>query len=236
MCSEHDAEHPALADRAVESALELSQELDSTRADVSRSSLAAEWCLRLFPATAERQAPAVSVTLLWLGDAYVLPYDVCTMSVTDVVAAGGLVVTAVAAGAAVRQLRDAKEIARWQFMLAVDESLERFDELRHTLAVGKTPQERHLVQRYVGALERIGLLLEEGHISLERVDELYGSRLEKLLRNDGELVRFVVSKPTSWHGFIYLWAQIRERRPSLPAPPPGSTDRRRRGQLLGRGR
>ena len=152
------------------------------------------------------------------------------MSITDVVAAAGFVVTAAGASLAFWQLREGKNIARAQFVLSVDQALASFEDLRRSINANKalTEDEALTLRRYVAVFERVGLLLEGHHLDIQLVDELYGSRLEKLLLHREHLVTFVTRKPNSWRGFIYLWTELRRHRPSLPDPPAASVRRRER--------
>jgi hypothetical protein len=141
------------------------------------------------------------------------------MALVDIIAAAGLAVTAIAAILAFIQLREAKNIARAQFLLAVDQSLAPFEQLRREINRAQRPSDWVQLRRYVAAFERIGLLLREQHLRAATVDQLYGDRFRRLVTiRDGELVAFVRQSPDEWEGFVWLWQDLQTLR-GLPTPP-----------------
>ncbi|WP_448640763.1 hypothetical protein [Geodermatophilus sp. URMC 63] len=147
----------------------------------------------------------------------------------------GIPIAAVALVLAVRQLKVAAETAaraeatamraeaasEAQAVLALDQLLnqERFEKLREELNKGKVSVPNNNIfdpnaielRRYTAAFERLGNLVDRGVVSLVLADELYGSRIEKLLQNAPYVKAMVapdnVGKP-AWRNFISLWNKI----------------------------
>jgi hypothetical protein len=113
------------------------------------------------------------------------------------------------------QLREAKNIARGQFLLALDQSLAPFEQVRRQVNRGEQPGSVAL-RRYIACFERIGLLLRERQLKIGTVDQLYGSRFAKLV-NGGHL-GIVQDRPEEWRGVVWLWEDLRPLR-GLAAPP-----------------
>lgn len=88
-----------------------------------------------------------------------------------------------------RQLDKAGETARVQVLLALDESLSRFEDIRAKLNINqldiKDKDEKVGLRRYIGAFERIGYALRVGEITLKLVNQF----LWKPLQETGRVYR-----------------------------------------------
>lgn len=157
----------------------------------------------------------------------------------------GIPIAAVALGIAAYQLRDAANtaekaevVSEAQAVLALDALLSgpAFETLRRELNQGRVhvpnndPYNAKAIElrRYVAAFERLGNLVEKSVVSIPLADELYGSRIQKLVTN-APYVRVMVTKDGAgrpgWRQFILLWNKMEERRgmatkpPATPNPP-----------------
>lgn len=145
------------------------------------------------------------------------------VGVGDLIAGVGLVATAVAILLAYRQLRDTRNFAEAQLQFAIDESLAPFEDLRRAInqhAQLKDPVE---VRRYVAALGRIGVLLKAELVRPDRINNLYGGRVEKLLNYEASsaiAINLVKRDPDGWKEFVWLWESLDKFR-SLPRRDPG---------------
>lgn len=171
------------------------------------------------------------------------------MSAGDIIATVTLVVVVIAAWNGYKQLRDAKNIARGQFILAIDHSLARFEELRHQINSRDLSVKRGVnteLRRYFAALERIGPLLQNESLDLTSVKACYGGRLEKLINSTDpdyavRILTATLADKQGWDDFLWLWKELRDplglrgvpheiqvTREASPVP----TRRRRFGRIL----
>jgi hypothetical protein len=154
----------------------------------------------------------------------------------NVVQLVGIPLAVIALGIAAYQLREAARtagraqiVSEAQAVLALDLVLaqQRLEDLRATLAKGKmdkvSEEDEVALRRYVAALERLGLLVEKEVVSAELAAALYGSRLEKLIKNAPSAVEMAQKRP--WENFIFLWRKMEEHwdkddtRPKAPSLP-----------------
>jgi hypothetical protein len=127
------------------------------------------------------------------------------------------------------QLVSAKEnlaagysVARGQFILAIDDSLARYEDLRTDVTYGpreftRSGRDSAELRYYVAVFERLGLLTSEGLLEPREVDDLYGSRFAKLLHNTP--AASIVARTEDWWGFIWLWNTLADLGRRLPEPP-----------------
>jgi hypothetical protein len=111
------------------------------------------------------------------------------------------------------QLKAATVSAESQAILALDQALTQYEPLRKDLNRGPLKDvDEVLLRRYIAVFERLGLLLKNGVVSKRLADQLYGSRLEKLLTNGGDDVKKIIAQRQGrgWENFIYLWEQMGE--------------------------
>lgn len=93
------------------------------------------------------------------------------------VAAAGLLYTG-------KQLELARKAAGAELLLQVDEALREFDETVQRLREGSLKGDELEVQRLMGAMERLHVLVSKGLVEPEEVADLHGWRLEALLGNE----------------------------------------------------
>lgn len=139
----------------------------------------------------------------------------------------GVVLAIIAAIYAYQQLKAAIASAESQAVLALDQTMAQYEGLRKKLNKGefKNPNDDDLIllRRYVAVFERLGLLLKVGVVNELLADQLYGSRLEKLLKNSDDHVKSIISERDGrgWENFTYLWKQMHNSQGhrDLPEPP-----------------
>jgi hypothetical protein len=143
------------------------------------------------------------------------------MSTGDVITASGFGVAAVAALLAYRQLREAKKIANGQLILAIDQLLWSFEELRRQINSKKLSVKRQVdkiqLRRYIAALERVGLLLRQESLDPASVESCYGARLKHLINSTDPEPDYVVMILTEteadeqgWDDFLWLWGNLQK--------------------------
>jgi hypothetical protein len=148
------------------------------------------------------------------------------------IAAVALVLAAMQLSGAAKTAARAEAASEAQAVLALDQLLnqDRFEKLRKDLNTGQVvvpgndilhPNAIEL-RRYTAAFERLGNLVDRDVVSLVLADELYGSRVEKLVQNAPYVTVMVapnnVGKP-AWRNFISLWNRIDTHRGLGTNPP-----------------
>jgi hypothetical protein len=129
--------------------------------------------------------------------------DVATV-IAVLVAAAGLLYTG-------KQLELSRKATAAQLLLQVDESLREFDETIYGLRDGSVRGDEFEVQRLMGAMERLHVLVSEGLIDPGDIDDLHGWRLEALLSN--ERVRtYLAQYPKEWRRLMELEQRLTEHR------------------------
>lgn len=124
-----------------------------------------------------------------------------------------------------RQLDKAGETARVQVLLALDESLSRFEDIRAKLNINqldiKDKDEKVGLRRYIGAFERIGYALRVGEITLKLVNQFLWKPLQETGRvyRQKQRCKGNFKDEEGWKDFFYLWSELRPLR-GLPKPPP----------------
>jgi hypothetical protein len=125
-----------------------------------------------------------------------------------------------------KQLDKAGKTARVQVLLALDESLSRFEDIRaklntNQLNIKDNEDEKVGLRRYIGAFERVGYALRVEETTLELVNQFYGSRFKKLVeyidKNDD--AKGIFRDEKGWKDFFYLWRELLPLR-ELPQPLP----------------
>ena len=106
-----------------------------------------------------------------------------------------------------RQLRSAAQTARVQVLLALDERLSGFEDVRVMINAGDRDIDNVRLRRYIAGFERVGLALKYEQISLAEVDRFYGQRFVKLIKH--EQTPNIVSNREGWKDFYYLWEELR---------------------------
>jgi hypothetical protein len=117
------------------------------------------------------------------------------------------------------QLRKAGRTARVQILLALDESLSDFEDIRakvnRNLKVNRnkpitTREDKIRLRRYIGTFERVGHALKVKEIKLKTVDQFYGSRFRNLIEYlfASSYARSIVKNCEGWDDFYYLWGRF----------------------------
>lgn len=109
------------------------------------------------------------------------------------------------------QLAGARNVARGEFLLALDRNFSDFHDIALRLQNPKwTPMdspEGFKLARYMGAVERIGLLVRDGILDLSTVETAYGWRIQWLVRNDTTRKR-LLTMPQAWPELNRLWREL----------------------------
>lgn len=147
-------------------------------------------------------------------------------NVSQIVGAVGVVAALAALAIARDQLRKTENATRGQMLLAIDQALAPYDDIRNEArnpawepppnndADPTRSKHRHRIKQYVGVWERVEHLLTDGSIELATVNQLYGQRVENLLRN--RVVReYLIDKPTDWELFVAFVSRLATCRPQI---------------------
>lgn len=129
--------------------------------------------------------------------------DLATV-IAGLAAAAGLLYTG-------KQLQLSRRATAAQLLLHLDESLREFDETIFRLREGSLRGDEFEVQRLMGGMERLHVLVTHGLIDPEEIDDLHGWRLDALLRN--ETVRsHIDAYPNEWRRMTDLERILAEHR------------------------
>lgn len=141
-------------------------------------------------------------------------------NVSQIVALAGIFLAVWALRIAYVQLRQASRATYGQLILMIDDAFYNFDNVRTEInqAVDQNRELRNVtdaeLNRYVAVLERVGIMLDRKLIDVGIVNELYGPRLEQLLKCQlptNLLLRPRVN-PDKWRGFVKLHAALSKKR------------------------
>ncbi|MGH2618350.1 MAG: hypothetical protein ACRDJC_24230 [Thermomicrobiales bacterium] len=135
--------------------------------------------------------------------------DVATV-IAVLVAAAGLLYTG-------KQLELTRKATAAQLLLHVDESLREFDETIFRLRDGSVRGDEFEVQRLMGAMERLHVLVTNGLIDPGDIDDLHGWRLEALLRNE-KVRSYITEYPNEWRRLTDLHQRLAEHRTRAARP------------------
>jgi hypothetical protein len=122
------------------------------------------------------------------------------------------------------QLRKAARTARVQVLLALDQSLSDFEDIR--VKVNRSElitesEDKIRLRRYIGTFERVGYALKVKETKLEIVDQFYGDRFRKLVIYlfASSYARSIVKNREGWEDFYSLWDKLlgyKKNRRKLP--------------------
>jgi hypothetical protein len=141
------------------------------------------------------------------------------MTVTDVITAGGAVLTGLGLIYTGVQLRLSRKIARSQFLLQLYELMEQHNELHSRLTglgwpegrtAPQTVEEWIQVGRMLGLFEYIQILVADKIIDIDTVDKLYSYRLFHIVNNK-EIYNRYFSADGSWDGVTKLLEALKHR-------------------------
>lgn len=163
-------------------------------------------------------ATFVLIVIVLIFAARAWSWDLSAGDWSDIIAAA---LALVGLGFAWDQLRKAAQTTEVQVVLALDQNLAAFEDIRGAL---HTPDESAIdeqrLRRYLAAFERVGYALKSAQISEERVDRFYGSRFERLVGYCAAR-RIVRTDPDGWLDFRDLWESLydyRDNKRGLPGP------------------
>jgi hypothetical protein len=114
----------------------------------------------------------------------------------------------------------AARTARAQILLALDERLSDFEDVRAQVNNADPKIDLIRLRRYIAAFERVGYALKLQEITLEIVDQYYGDRFARLIRYSPAR-DIVKNRREGWEDFYYLWEELRsykDNKRGLPEP------------------
>ena len=114
------------------------------------------------------------------------------------------------------QLTAAKNTARAQFLLNMDQAFEADEKIRVRLAKANQPplttDEWREVKRYMARFERVFVFVSKGLLDPAVVHRLYGARFRNIVKNQDIRTRLLEGdKAPSWVDFIKLWRILDEK-------------------------
>jgi hypothetical protein len=115
---------------------------------------------------------------------------------------------ALAAHDAALAAQKAAETLRVQVLLALEERLSDFEDVRAQVMVAGPKIDKVRLRRYIAAFEGVGLALRRQEIDLATVDQFYGDRFAKLTKYP-DAVSVVKGQREGWEDFYYLWEELR---------------------------
>lgn len=126
----------------------------------------------------------------------------------SVATAGGLIYAG-------RQLRHSRSVATTDALLSLDGLLERFDEIQIKLSRKEklTTEDFREVALYMGLMERINVMVDQGIVDIDTVNRLYGFRIRTIVENPG-IQQWIKEKKHNWQDFIKLSQAIDEHQPA----------------------
>jgi hypothetical protein len=143
--------------------------------------------------------------------------------VADVAQIVGIALVIPAAYWAYKQLKSATASAESQAVLALDQAFSLFEDFRKQLNVARdgVTTDDVTLRRYVATFERLGLLVQNGVVGPDLADQLYGSRLAKLLTTSIGPVRKIVAEREGkgWENFLELWKLMHHTATHRNLPP-----------------
>lgn len=139
----------------------------------------------------------------------------------DFLTALGLLLTGVGLLYAARQLRISRKIARGEFLLRLYELVQQYNDV-HAALIGngrwangiegpRSDQEWARVDLYMGLLESLQILIEDGFLDAKTVDRLYGHRVVALMDNEVIRQRNLVDRGYRWKDFMVLLTALEKQ-------------------------
>jgi len=139
----------------------------------------------------------------------------------SIVAPVALIMGALGVKYAAPQMEQTKKLARGEFLLRLEELFNDHIDTHKRLRPGgewsenagpTTNAEWSDVERYMGLFERINVLVNDGIVALDYVDQFYGYRILNIARNPAIYDAKLVRAAESWRGFIELWRKVEANR------------------------
>jgi hypothetical protein len=121
---------------------------------------------------------------------------------------------------AARQLRISRKIARGEFLLHLYELVQQYNDVHAALTGNgrwmngtgpKSGDDRARVDRYMGLLESLQLLIEDGFLDAKTVDRLYSHRIVALMANGVIRQRNLVDQAYGWKDFTRLLRSLEKQ-------------------------
>jgi hypothetical protein len=130
----------------------------------------------------------------------------------------GLALTAIGLIYTGSQIHGSKKVARGEFLLHLDEMLQKHNDVHIRLRPGgewakgntgpKNNEEWAAVERYMGLFERVNILVEDKIIDIDTIDRLYGYRIINISENKVIRQAKLEQESQSWQDFIKLKDKI----------------------------
>ena len=134
----------------------------------------------------------------------------------DQIAVVGLFLTGIGSLAAALQVGLSRRVERLTFLLQHRESTQRYNalalKLQDTAWVPKTPKEWFRLKRYMGHMESICDLVEDGIINIEDADEKYSHRFLDIVSNKVIYEKELVEYRLAWTKFLRLVESLKTQR------------------------
>lgn len=143
--------------------------------------------------------------------------------VTLIIAAIGSLATAGGVILAVRQLNASRKLSKTEFKLNYYQILQSYNDIHSALQRGgkwgnpdegpKTQDEWNRVERYAGLLEHISYWQQEGLMSFNEIDQVYGHRFALIHRNNAIRQKLLESEDEKdrWVQFERILKRISNR-------------------------
>ena len=138
------------------------------------------------------------------------------MSVTELVTALGMIAAGVGVFYAALQLRMSQKAAREEFLLHMFELLQHFNPVHLRLQEGtwsddESEEEWMELNRYMGLIEHIKLLIDDGFLSVRTVDRLFSHRVHAIVTNPSVRRRNLEERKEIWRDFHELWGALQSQ-------------------------
>jgi hypothetical protein len=143
------------------------------------------------------------------------------MSVTELITALGMIAAGVGVFYAALQLRMSQKASREEFLLHMFELLQHFNPVHLRLQQGKwtddeSEEEWMELNRYMGLIEHIKLLIDDGFLNVRTVDRLFSHRVHAIVSNPSVRRRNLEERRDIWNDFHELW-RLLQSQPSYKA-------------------
>jgi hypothetical protein len=143
-------------------------------------------------------------------------------NIATIVGAIGIAAAFAALLVAWAQLRKTGKVTRGQMILAVDQALAPYSDIRdearnpswkppsNDATEREDVKHRRRIKQYMAVWERVETLVADESLDLASVQKLYGTRVRFLLRN--EVVRsYVITQPGDWTSFRSLAERLADK-------------------------
>lgn len=144
-----------------------------------------------------------------------------SFTLTDVITAIAMLAAGAGVFYAARQLQLSQKSAREEFLLHLFELVQRYNPIHLRLEEGDwsasaSEQEWMELNRYMGLIEHIKLLVDDRILNLRTVDRIFSHRVHAIVSNPAVRRRNLEDRKEIWKDFIELWRAL-ESQPSFAA-------------------